>query len=46
MNLPKIDLSALPDLDTLTGMFGSLTYSAPGHDDSIVILATYLYDAL
>jgi hypothetical protein len=24
MNLPKIDISALPDLDTLTGMFGSL----------------------
>ncbi len=23
MNLPKIDLSMLPDLDTLTGLFGS-----------------------
>ncbi|WP_347303218.1 hypothetical protein V5740_00935 [Croceibacterium sp. TMG7-5b_MA50] len=46
MQLPKIDLSVLPDLDTLTGMFGSLVQSAPGHDDSVVILATYLYDAL
>lgn len=46
MQLPKIDLSALPDLDSLVGMFGSLAQSAPGHDDSVVILATYLYDAL
>ena len=45
MQLPKIDLSLLPDLDTLTGMFGSLAHSAPGHDDSVVIMATYLYDA-
>ena len=46
MNLPKLDLSALPDLSTLTGMFGSLADSRmPGHDDSIVILATFLYDA-
>ena len=46
MNLPRIDLSALPDLPTLTGMFGSLAEGrSPGHDDSIVILATFLYDA-
>ena len=45
MKLPKIDLSALPDLDTLTAMFGSLTYQMPGHDDTVVILATYVYDS-
>ena len=46
MPLPKLDLSALPDLTTLTGLFGSLAEGrAPGHDDSIVILATFLYDA-
>ena len=46
MTLPKLDLSALPDLSTLTGMFGSLAEGRPsGHDDSIVILATFLYDA-
>lgn len=45
MKLPKIDLSALPDLDTLTGMFGSLTYQLPGHDDTVVILATFVYDS-
>jgi len=45
MQLPKIDLSFLPDLDTLTGMFGSLTYQLPGHDDTVVILATFVYDS-
>ena len=45
MKLPKIDLSFLPDLDTLTGMFGSLTYQLPGHDDTVVILATFVYDS-
>lgn len=46
MTLPKLDLSALPDLPTLTGMFGSFANGhTPGHDDSIVILATFLYDA-
>ena len=46
MPLPKLDLSVLPDLSTLTGMFGSLAEGrTPGHDDSIVILATFIYDA-
>ena len=46
MHLPKLDLAALPDLTTLTGMFGGLADSStPGHDDSIVILATFIYDA-
>ena len=46
MHLPKLDLAALPDLSTLTGMFGSLADGrTPGHDDSIVILATFIYDA-
>ncbi len=46
MNLPKIDLAALPDLDTLTGAFGSLMHapSALTSDDSLLILMTYLYD--
>ncbi len=34
MTLPRIDLSTLPDLDTLTGVFGSLAAGrAPAHDD-------------
>ena len=43
MKWPKIDLSALPDLDTLTGLFGSLGETT-GHDDTIVILATYAFE--
>lgn len=44
MNLPKLDLSLLPDLDMLTGVFGTLRQSA-GHNDTIVILATFIYEA-
>lgn len=44
MNLPKIDLSSLPDLDTLTGLFGSFAERSPGHDDAVVVLATFIYD--
>jgi hypothetical protein len=46
MNLPKIDLSTLPDLDLLTGLFGSLADAArvQTSDDTIVILMTFLYE--
>jgi hypothetical protein len=46
MNLPKIDLSALPDLDQLTGVFGSLVDTArvQSSDDTIIILMTFLYE--
>lgn len=49
MNLPKIDLSALPDLDVLTGVFGSLAHPAQalsGVDDSILILMVFVYDSI
>jgi hypothetical protein len=48
MNLPKIDLSSLPDLDTLTGMFGSLLHTGRIYesDDSIVMLMTYVYEVI
>ena len=48
MNLPKIDLSALPDLDSLTGVFGSLSDLAQkaSSDDTILILMTFLYEIL
>ncbi len=48
MNLPKIDLSSLPDLDTLTGLFGSLLHTTriADSDDTIVILMTYLYELI
>lgn len=48
MNLPKIDISALPDLDTLTGVFGSLANPVQSvqSDDSIVILMVFVYDMI
>lgn len=41
MNLPRIDMSSLPDLDAATGLFGS--FSA-GSDDTIVVIMVYVYD--
>lgn len=43
MKLPKIDLASLPDLDTLTGLFG--TTQTPGHDDTIIVIATIVYES-
>lgn len=44
MELPKIALSALPDLDVLTGLFGTFLAADRGPDDTIVILATVVYN--
>lgn len=48
MNLPVIDVSALPHLDTLTGVFGSLMPGgqAQSSGDEIVVLMVFLYDLL
>ena len=46
MNLPKIDLASLPDLGTMTGLFGSSPTQTPGHDDTIIMLAVMVYDAV
>ncbi len=48
MNLPNIDISALPDLDTVTGIFGSLARVAEnaGSDDTIIIMMVFIYDYL
>lgn len=48
MNLPKIDLSALPDLHTLTAAFGSLFQpgQAGGSDDNAVILMVFVYEQI
>ncbi|MWV28549.1 hypothetical protein [Aurantiacibacter rhizosphaerae] len=43
MKLPKIDLTSLPDMELLTGLFG--TTQRPGHDDSIIVIATVVYDS-
>lgn len=46
MNLPKIDLGSLPDLDVLTGVFGSLAKPAQAlvTDDTIVVIMTFIYE--
>ena len=49
MNMPKIDISSLPDLEVLTGLFGSLKHFDPGlagSNDLIVVLMVYLYEAI
>lgn len=48
MNLPKIDVSALPDLTTLTGMFGSLSDGAQAvyDDDTLILLMVFLWEIL
>ncbi len=45
MKLPKIDLASLPDLETVTGLFGTLRSPNPGHDDTIVVVATVIYES-
>lgn len=46
MNLPQIDVSHLPDLATLTGVFGSSAH--PGNalvaGDTAVILMVFVHD--
>lgn len=49
MNLPKIDIASLPDLEVLTGMFGSTQHFDPGlafSNDMIIVLMVYLYEVL
>lgn len=47
MNFPKIDIASLPDLDTLTGAFGSLSDLATAHtDDSIIAIMVFVYEAI
>lgn len=49
MQLPKIDLSALPDLDTLTGAFGSLVQGPQAQfysDDALIVIMVYVYDLI
>lgn len=47
MKLPQIDIAALPHLDTLTGMFGTVAHKATMvAGDETVIIITFLYDLL
>ena len=44
MQLPKIDISTLPDLGTMTGVYGST--AGRGQDDSIIILMAYIFEII
>lgn len=44
MAFPKIDISALPGLDSVTGMFGSIVDGGP-YNDKILAIMVYVYDA-
>lgn len=49
MSLPKIDISSLPDLEVLTGMFGSLKQFDPGlagSNDLLIVLMVYVYETV
>ncbi len=48
MNLPQIDISALPDLTTLTGVFGSLAHhgQAITSDDTTIVIMVFVYEIL
>lgn len=48
MNLPTIDISAVPDLETLTGVFGSFVHpiQAASSDDTIFLLMALLHEVL
>ena len=44
MNLPQIDVSSLPHLSTMTGVFGSMVYNtALAAGDSTVVVMTFVY---
>lgn len=46
MYLPRVDLSSLPGLDRVAGLFGGLAdlVRVESSDDTIVILMTFLYE--
>ena len=44
MNLPKIDISSLPGIDQVNGLFGSLVASGGTMDDTIIVIMVYVYD--
>lgn len=48
MEQPKIPLSSLPELDTLTGAFGSLAnpLQMQGGEDALVVVMVFVYDLL
>jgi len=47
MTLPILDLDLLPDLDTVTGLFGSLSdLASASTDDRAVVIMIYVYEMI
>lgn len=48
MKLPTIDISSLPELEQLTGVFGSVAnpIQAAKSDDTIVVIMAFVYEIL
>lgn len=47
MELPAIDITSLPSLDTVTGLFGSLSAAGgPTVDDRVVVIMVYVYEMI
>lgn len=47
MTLPILDLDLLPDLDTVTGLFGSLSdLASASTDDRAVVIMIYIYEMM
>ncbi|MBE5073517.1 hypothetical protein IM511_04280 [Erythrobacteraceae bacterium E2-1 Yellow Sea] len=46
MNIPKIDLSALPGLDVANGIYGSISQVAGTYDDKVVAVMVYVYETV
>lgn len=46
MNVPKIDLSAIPGLDVASGIYGSVSQAAGTYDDRVVAIMVYIYDTV
>jgi hypothetical protein len=44
IEMPKIDLSSLPGLESAQGLFGSLAQQAASFDDTIVDIMVFLYE--
>ena len=44
MNLPKIDITSLPGIDQVNGLFGSLVASGGTMDDTVIVIMVYVYD--
>ncbi|MBS0480639.1 MAG: hypothetical protein JSR96_00500 [Proteobacteria bacterium] len=48
MHLPIIELASLPDLNTLTGIFGSLATpaQATATDNSVIAVMVFVYSVM